>query len=309
MKNTSPHISVIIVNYNGREYLHDCVTALIEQTTKLRFEVFIVDNNSTDESAVEVGNAFPQVTLIKNSENVGFAKANNQAIKLSRGRYILLLNPDTVMAPSALTQLSSFMESHPEAGAAGCKLLNSDGSIQYSIRNFPNLFNQLSECFFFHKLFPTNSVFGELVSDLSRYETAQTVDWVTGAALIIRREALAQIGELDEKFFMYSEEKDWCFRAWQNGWKVYYCPDATIVHYSGEYNTNAERFAQLIKSRRRFFSKHMGRWAMTYGFITKLNLIIRAGAWRVAVWAKRDRAKEQLYVYHTALGLRWRRPQ
>jgi len=295
------NLSIIIVNYNGKEFLRKCLKSVYAETSDLDFEVFVVDNNSQDSDSEMIKKLFPRVHLIQNSENVGFAKANNQAILKSRGRYILLLNPDTVALPNAITNLVEFMETYPDAEAVGCKLLNLDGSIQYSIRNFPSLFSQLSECFFLHRIFPRNGLFGEVVSDERHYETAQAVDWVCGAVLMLGRETIDRIGMLDENFFLYSEEKDWCYRVWRAGGKVYYCPGAQFIHYQGESETDPKLFAELVRSKVRFFRKHKSipeSWV--YRVIFSFSLLLRVGGWLLAAIidsGKNGKARCKLNVY------------
>lgn len=290
-------LSVIIVNYNSKKFLQNCLKSVFAETSGLNFEVFVVDNNSSDGSTEKVKKLFPKICLIQNSENVGFAKANNQAIAQSKGRYVLPLNPDTRILSNAISKLVRFMDMRPDAGAAGCKVLNPDGSLQYSIRNFPTFINQLSECFFLHRIFPRIGLFSEMVRNIKRYQQTQVVDWASGAVLIVRREAINQIGMLDENFFLYSEEEDWCYRAWQAGWKVYFYPKADIIHHSGEYNTNQELFTQLVKSRFLFFKKHKGGRAIIFRWVTYLNLLIRTVLWYLAVFLRGKQAEQRLNAY------------
>lgn len=306
MGKKSLDLSIIIVNYNTRELLKACLRSVFAETDGLDFEVFVVDNSSSDGSAKMVKNLFPRVHLIQNSRNLGFAEANNQAILKSQGRYVLLLNPDTVILSKALAKLVWFMDIHPDAGAAGCMLLNPGGSIQYSMRNFPTFLNQLSECFFLHRLFPRVAFFGEMVCDLERYEQTRIVDWVSGAALIVRKEAISQIGLLDESFFLYSEEKDWCYRAWQVGWKIYYYPEAQFIHHHGESGTDPNLFSHLLRSRVKFFQNYNSP-ARTWLFkkIVALRLLIRISLWFILSlidW-RGSRARNKLKVYLKGLAV------
>jgi len=241
-----PLLSVIIVNWNTRELLAQCLESLY-QTIHVPCEVIVVDNASEDGSAEMVRSVFPQVRLIENTENVGFARANNQAIRAGRGKYVLLLNSDTIVQPGALDSIVRFADQHPEAGIVGGRLLNADGSLQPSWNEFPTLLSELMGRNFRRR----RPLVGE-----SAYE----VDWVGGACLLAQREAIEAVGLLDENFFMYSEEADWCYRMIQNGWKVYYFPKAKVIHFGGgsSHRCNEAMVIQLYRSKLLFFHKHYG---------------------------------------------------
>ena len=205
---------------------------------------------------------FPEVRLIANSENVGFTVGNNQGITASRGRYVLLLNPDTEIVGNALATMVEYMDHHPRVGALGPQLLNPDGSIQSSRRRFPTLATAFLESTILQQWFPDNAV-------LRRYyildrldDEVQEVDWVTGACLLARREAIEEVGLLDEGFFMYSEELDWCRRAKGRGWKVIYLPTARVIHYGAQSSEQVKSFQhiQFQRSKIRYFRKHHGLW-------------------------------------------------
>ena len=192
----------------------------------------MVDNGSSDGSPNMVKKAFPQVKLIKNKENLGFAKANNQVIRLSNGRYILLLNSDTIVLNGALDKMVEFMNDHPDAGAAGCKLLDSKKNLQKSINKFPSLLCQCWGKSLLPAIFPKIKV-SYVVDEPHFYSRIQEVDWVTGAFLILSRLAVNEIGFLDESFFMYGEDTDLCWRIKKGGWKVYFYPGTKVVHQGG----------------------------------------------------------------------------
>jgi len=232
-----PVLSIVIVSWNVREDLRECLQSLLrEEGSRLEsgeIEIIVVDNASTDETAEMVEYEFPQVKLLVNPQNFGYTKANNIGIKHSRSKYIFLLNPDTVVHQGALQALIECAESHPEAGIIGAKLLNSDGSVQRSARSFPDIGAGLFRNTFLGRLFPNNPfVRRYLLTDFS-YDEVREVDWVSGAAMLVRRDLIEQIGGLDERFWAYCEDVDLCWRAWQAGYKVLFCPNALITHKVG----------------------------------------------------------------------------
>lgn len=256
----SPLLSIIIVSYNSEQDLEPCLRSVLAETAGIDHEVFLVDNASSDHSVALAKKIYPQVQVIENRENLGFARANNLALSVSKGRYLMLLNPDTELLPGVIKSLISYLDGNPRAGAAGCKLLNSDGSLQFSIRNFPNLANQFSEAVFLHHLFKSSPFFTEVIRDEREYRYSHKVDWVSGALLVIKGETLKEVGYLDESFFMYSEEKDWCYRARLAGWDVMYFSDAMALHKHGDSGENPDSFEVLNKSRAMFLEKFNGRW-------------------------------------------------
>jgi N-acetylglucosaminyl-diphospho-decaprenol L-rhamnosyltransferase len=225
-------ISVIIVNYNARDYLRMCLDTLIENPAwPERLEVIVVDNASRDNSREMVRNHFGGFHFIANDSNIGFAAANNQGIRQSHGRYIVLLNPDTRVPSDALLQLVNFMDAHPDAAVCGPQLLNPDGSIQLSCRRFPTLTAVLIRGTFLNRFLGQSRTMREyLMLDWDHQDT-RTVDWVLGACFVMRREAIEKVGLLDDGFFVYYEDIDWCYRAWRLGWRVYYYPIVSVWHY------------------------------------------------------------------------------
>ncbi len=254
---TQPTLSILIVNWNTRELLARCLSSIYEHPPDAAFEVIVVDNASEDGSPAMVRERFPQARLIENQENVGFARANNQAIRHSQGAFILLLNSDTLIHPHALNRLVGFMEAHPGAGMVGPRVLNPDGSLQPSCTPFPTLAREAWRLFHGDRLKPL------AVYPMASWEVTRPrqVDVLMGACLLARREVIDQIGLLDETFFMYSEEVDWCLRAKRAGWEVWWEPRATITHYGGQSSRQAQQamFLQLYRSKVLFFHKHYGR--------------------------------------------------
>jgi len=255
-------LSIIIVNWNAGHCLRSCLESIWEQTSGIGFEILVVDNCSTDGSPEMVEKFFPQVRLIRNSENIGFAKANNQAICASVGRYILLLNPDTVVLDKALVRMVSFLDKHPDIGALGCKILTENGQIDFrGGRRFPTLWSEFCVHSGLAALFPAAELFGGYLMSYWDHEDSREVDLLTGACMMVRREVVHQVGLLDEDFFMYAEDVEWCYRIKKAGWKIFYYADAVIVHL-GEQSVKLVKIPMSIEGLRSmnlFFAKHHGQ--------------------------------------------------
>ncbi len=252
-----PDLSICLVTWNVRDYLRDCLLSLRRARPEIDYEVLVVDNRSSDGTAVSVKTDFPEVSLIQNDRNRGFAAACNQAIRSSGGRYLLLLNPDTLVPAGSLEEMVRFLDQHPGAGGAGPKLINPDGSLQPSVRGFPTTaaafrqFTILGDLGLFGR---ARSVYLQTNFD---YQHPAVVDQPMGAALFLRRQALEEVGMLDEGFFLYFEEVDLCRRLSRAGWTVWYNPAAEIVHRGGE-STRQEGGRSLLyffQSQFRYFAK------------------------------------------------------
>lgn len=259
-----PELSIIIVNWNTRDLLRDCLNSVYVETRVTPFEVFVVDNASSDSSVEMVKREFPQVRLIENRENLGFAKANNQAIKQSRGSYILLLNPDTVVLSGALDKMVAFMRAHPAVDASGPMLLNPDGSVQRSTWDASYMFK--SGGLFLLREWLATHLLGLLVRKLGKggaYSPhPRQVFAIIGACMMMTREAVDKVGLLDEQYFFYSEEADWFYRLKQLGGEAYFIPEVQIIHYGAQsikqVNTKSKYYYQ---SKYLFTKKHYGKMA------------------------------------------------
>lgn len=275
-------LSIVIVSYNTRDMLRDCLHSLEPAAHGLTYETWVVDNNSPDESAAMVAEEFPEVRLIANRDNVGFPKANNQALKESRARHSLILNPDTECRPGSLSTLVQYLDSHSDVGAVGPKLLNTDGSLQPNGSRFPNPpqdFLVVSELrSFFRARFERWSRMRD------NYEVECELDVVSGACMMVRGAAIEQVGLLDEDFFMFYEEVEWCWRLKRAGWKVVYVPAAVVVHHwMGSVRQDSQAMtARLFQSSDIYYRKTgspltrlANRAVMAYG--TMRNRLIHAG--------------------------------
>jgi hypothetical protein len=227
--------SVIIVTYNVKNYLNPALRSVETALLEIPHEIYVVDNASTDGSAPMVLEQFPSVKLIELPENIGFARANNIALKQAQGKYISLLNPDTLVQQSTFPILLEAFEKYPEAGMVGCKILNEDGSLQLSCRrSIPTPWVAFTRLSGLSKLFSKSQLFARYhLTYLNPDETAE-VEAISGSFMTIRREILDTAGYLDERFFMYGEDLDWCLRIRQAGWKILYYPKTNIIHYKGK---------------------------------------------------------------------------
>ncbi|MEB3197574.1 MAG: glycosyltransferase family 2 protein [Candidatus Sericytochromatia bacterium] len=252
----TPVLSIVVVNWNTQDLLRRCLQTVIEQT-RVSHEVWVVDNGSSDGSPEMLRREFPQVHLIANPDNRGFAAANNQALRLASGEYLLLLNSDTEVLDGALDAMVAFMHSHPAVGALGPRLLNADGSLQPSAHGFYGTARSLLENRLVASLWPWRSGRARLLTFFD-HSVARPVDWVCGAALMIRRSTLQRVGLLDEAFFMYGEEVDWQWRMRAAGLSVWFSPIARILHLGGGSSRGrVTTMRQLeIDNRLRFLAKH-----------------------------------------------------
>jgi N-acetylglucosaminyl-diphospho-decaprenol L-rhamnosyltransferase len=251
-------LTIVIVSWNVGELLRRCLQSIL--ATELDVEVVVVDNASIDGSPEMVRAAFPQVRLIANDENRGFTAANNQGLAVAQGRCLLLLNPDTEVVADALATMVRYLEAHPAVGALGPRLLFPDGRQQPSRRRFPTLATALVESTVIQEWWAENRILRRYYMADTPDDAVQPVDWVVGACLLVRRDVYEQVGGLDEGFFMYSEELDWCKRIKDAGWEVVYLPTATVIHHEGKSSEQVvpARHIRFQTSKVRYFRKHHG---------------------------------------------------
>ena len=259
---TEPVVSIIVVNWNTRELLRGCLASVYEHTRVLSFEVIVIDNGSEDGSQEMVREEFGEVRLIANENNHGFAAANNQGMAAARGKYVLLLNSDTVVLDAAIEKTVAFAEAHPEAAVTGCRVLNEDRTLQQTCFMYPSLLNLILSSSYLYKLFPRSRFFGRERMTWWDRNDEREVEVVTGCYMLVRREAIDQIGTMDEQFFMYAEETDWCYRFAKAGWKCLFTPVAQIVHLGGGSSRRVRPLMrmQLSGSTLLFFHKNKPRW-------------------------------------------------
>ncbi|MFH1951826.1 MAG: glycosyltransferase family 2 protein [Pseudomonadota bacterium] len=244
-------ISFIIVNWNTKDFLLQCIASIYETVKGISFEIWVVDNGSSDGSVGAVKEKYPGIRVIENQINLGFAAANNLALARMGGRYALLLNTDAALTEGAVSELHDFMQGNPEAAIACGQLLNPDGSKQNSIANFPSLLSLLSNETLLRVLFPRR-----FPSKRRRYRTPLEIESGIGACMIVRKQAMDQVGLLDDRYFFFLEETDWAYRMRNAGWKIYFVPTARISHAQGKsVETRADAKIMFYRSRYIFFRK------------------------------------------------------
>jgi GT2 family glycosyltransferase len=299
-------LSVVVVSFNTRTLLERCLQSITVRVRGLRYEVVVVDNASADGSAEMVAERFGDAILVRNATNRGFAAAVNQGIAASTGRHVLLLNSDATLVEESAQKMVAHLDNHPQTGAIGGMLLNADGGFQGSYAEFPTLITEtllltgLSR-WLLPPTFPSRSA--------DESQEPRNVDWVCGAFLMLRRAALDDIGSLDERYFMYAEEVDWCYRARQAGWLVAYLPDARAVHLvAGSYSSNAGRRRQhMYRSKSLYFQKHKSRIeAAIFHNVVRIASCLKLAAWAVSgvipSSTRRIRAQENVSSYRYLLS-------
>jgi len=300
MAEDSPMLSIVLVCWNNDSYLDACLKSLYETGLRNDFDIVVVDNGSTDGSQQMLVEKYPAVRIIQNTRNVGLGKASNQGIENTRGKYILLLNNDTIVNGQSFDEMIEFLEQNPGTGAIGGKLLNPDGSTQAGYNYFPSLFQE----------FLVATRLGELIRPgypaVMDADEIRSVDWMGSACLMVRRSALDQVGLLDEGYFIYGDETDLQYRLKKAGWDVYYLPDATTIHFGGRSMDRWRRRKMVYRGKMLFYQNH-------YGVLQTFFLRVLLGVLSVAkalVWAlayilpqKRDLAKKELHSNFEVIGL------
>ncbi|WP_144940559.1 glycosyltransferase family 2 protein [Paenibacillus sp. 32O-W] len=268
-------LSIIILNYNTRELTLKALRSVYASRTGYQFEVILIDNASSDSSVEKIREEFPQVQLIENQENVGFAKANNQGMRIATGRYILLLNSDTIVQTDTLEIMVRFMDEHPDVGASGCKVILPDGSLDKACRRgFPTPSASFYYAFGISKLFPHVPRFNQYQLGYLNPDEEYPVDCLVGAFMLVRRKAIDEVGLLDEQFFMYGEDVDWCYRIKQAGWTNYYYPKTHIIHYKGA-SSRKKPLKIVYEFHRAMYLFHRKHFRLRYSLPT--NLLVYGG--------------------------------
>ena len=305
------NISVVIVNYNTRQLLLDCLRSVIETSNGIMIEIWVIDNASADGSTAAVQSSFPDVHLIVNETNLGFARGNNLALAQASGDILLLLNPDTQLQPGVFSALEQVFESEEAIGVVGSQLFNPDGSIQPSYGKFASAWTEFLFQTFLFKVIPSPFPIGKEAHFLQRheYKFPHEVNWVSGACLAIRKEVVKRIGLMDEAFFMYGEDMEWCWRAKQNGYEVYYQPAARVIHYSRQSSRQDYRswIMQYTSGLLRFIGMtHPRIYQRLFGLLICFGSVLRIVLWTGLRWLitrRRDEAQQRIAGYREAFIL------
>jgi N-acetylglucosaminyl-diphospho-decaprenol L-rhamnosyltransferase len=304
-------LSIIIISYNTCNLLDECLASTHAKPCRLALEVIVVDNASSDGSPDMVTSKWPLVTLIRNSANQGFAKANNQALRTCRGRLALLLNSDTQVRGDALEAMVTFLDSHPQVGILGPQLLNPDGTLQPSGNRMPSMFNQIWWSLPFHRIFGAESWRSRYLDHHRNYNQLIEVDEVSGAALLVRRAVWESIGLLDEEYFFYFEDIDFCTRAKKAGWRVIYLPEAKIMHYWGMSSKKAGLtfHPRSISGQFHYMRKIHGRSAeLTLRLVTAikafLKLLLLLPVYAARSEDRKQMARTNMEIFLLSIGLK-----
>jgi GT2 family glycosyltransferase len=271
-------VTVIIPSWNAKGFLQECIKSIIRETIHYRIKIIVVDNASTDGSPEMVKDQFPQIKLIINKENLGFAKACNIGMGLAKGKYIVIVNSDVIVGNECIDRMFKYMEKHSEIGILGPKILGQDGMVQRSCMGFPTLWNSFCRALALDTIFPRAKLFGGQLMTYWSHNSIRSVDIINGCFWMVRQEALKQVGLLDESFFMYSEDKDWCKRFTNAGWEVVFFPDAEAIHYGGGSSLNdpIRFYIEMQRADLQCWKKHHGRLAwLGYILIILFHHVVR----------------------------------
>lgn len=302
-------LSVIIVSWNAKDYLVKCLHSLIPELVEVDAEIIVVDNFSSDGSSDSIEKTFPAVKLIRNDRNLGFAKANNIGIKASSGEYVCLMNSDIEVKKNCIRCLLEYMDSNTHAGVVGPKTLNIDGTLQRSCFSLPTIWNSLCRVFALDTLFPRSRIFGTRLLTYWPHDEIRSVEALNGCFLLVRRKALDEVGLLDEGFFIYGEDLDWCKRFGDSGWKVVFNPQAEAVHYGGASSSNAPLrfYLEMHKADLQYWRKHKGLWGeIAYFFILLLHHTLRVLGYALVSFIKHPLRELRYYKLKRSYEcLRW----
>ena len=290
-------VSIIIVAWNVRELLYNCMKSVYEETQGINFEVIYVDNASEDGSVEMVRKEFPQIRIIENEENRGFIKANNQGIETSKGRYVLLLNSDTIILDNAITKTVKFADEHPEAAVVGCKVLNPDRTLQRSCFMYPSILNMFLAATYLYKFFPGNRFFGRQRMTWWDSSDIREVETVCGCFSLVRKTAIEQVGLMDETYFVYGDDPDWCCRFKRKGLKIIFTPEPQIVHYGGQTTQQeADKFLLQLYGSNLIFMKKFGN-RLTFPLavlLTALFFFSRTPYWLAIAAIQKNKRKRSI---------------
>ena len=302
-------ISLVIVSWNARDFLLQCLASVYAEECRHPMEIIVVDNASLDGSAESVASCYPHVRLIRNASNLGFAKANNIGISASTGQYVCLVNSDVKMLPYCIDGLVKYCEEHPEVGMVGPRVIGGNGELQRSCRGFPTVWNMFCRALALDTIFPRTKAFTGYSLRYWAQDTCRAVDILSGCFWLARREALARVGVLDESFFMYGEDMDWCKRFRDRGWKLVFVPSAQAIHFGGASSANApvRFYIERHRADLQYWQKHHSRPAvLCYFLLTCLHLLLRLAGYVAAILFRRSaRATCRYKAMRSLAALKW----
>jgi GT2 family glycosyltransferase len=308
-RTAEPTVSVIVVTWNGKQYALECLTSLHEQESALPVEIIVVDNASTDGTPDAIREQFPNVLLVRNNANLGFAKANNIGMSRSRGKYVCLVNSDVVVPPGCLERMVGYLEKNSGIGVLGPKMISPDGSIGQSVMRLPTVWNTICCALGLHSILPASRIFGGFLMEGYTYDRIDEVEVLTGWFWMLPRVALQQVGGLDEQFFMYGEDIDWCHRFIKAGWRVVFYPGAEALHYGAKSSAEAPTrfYVEMRRANLQYFRKHHGRvGSVGYILATWIHELVRIVGYSLVYCCDHARRPAAAFkVSRSVLCLRW----
>jgi len=290
-------VSIIVVAWNVRELLYDCLKSVYEETRGLDCEVIYVDNASQDGSVEMVRDRLLGVRIIENEKNEGFVIANNKGIEAATGRYVLLLNSDTIVLDNAIKRAVEFADAHRQAAVVGCKVLNPDGTLQRDCFMYPSILNTFISAMYLNKIFPRSRFCGRERMTWCDFDQAMEVETVAGCFSLVRKEAIEQVGAMDPIYYVFGDDPDWCYRFRKAGWKIMFTPGPRIIHYKGQnIKQDPEKFFfQMFGSRLIFFRKFRSRLTFSLAcFLTGLFFALRVPYWLVVAMLSKEQRKSSI---------------
>lgn len=304
-----PDVSVVIVTWNGKSYALECLQSLRDLHSELSIEVVVVDNASSDGTPQAIREMFPEVKLIENQANLGFARANNIGMAASTGAAVCLVNSDVVVPPGCIEKMVDFLKAHPDVGLLGPKMLSPTGGVGKSVNRLPTEWNYLCFSLGLHFLAPRSRLFGGYLMDGYRYDKTEDVEVLTGWFWMVPRAALEQVGGLDERFFMYGEDLDWSCRFLKAGWRVMFLAEAEALHYGAASSGQAPNrfYVEMVRANLQYFRKHHGwRGGLLFLLSTGVHEVLRVVGYGIVFCLSREKRKEAAFkVGRSLVCLKW----
>jgi hypothetical protein len=298
-------LSFIIVNWNAKKYLLQCIGSIIDSHPSFSYEIIVVDNASSDGSPEMVKGQFPDVLVVCNNNNLGFARANNIGIRKAQGKFLCLVNSDVVVSKGCLEKMIAFMQSQPLIGMMGPQVIGINGAVQRSCMKHPTLLNMFARAIALDSIFPKLTLMGNQLMTNWKHDILRRVDIINGCFWLIRRQALEGVGLLDEQFFMYGEDMDWCKRFWDAHWEIVFYPDAQVVHYGGASSANSpiKFYVEMHRASLKYWNKHHGKVSsLIYRLVLLLHHCFRAIAYLLQALLVPGKSAKGLFKVHRSIA-------